>query len=132
MAEFLSVVWLRDALAGALIITIRGPFSCTLRRHHKLCSERCWTLTPQKLISKHENLVHSELQKVVSHVQRDDGDWIINTVMIEGHQVPFRYKRKKKYKSLKGARVNMTYYPTTDVVAGMEFEVMHVVRIRIG
>ena len=51
---------------------------------------------PQKLISKHENLVHSELQKVVSHVQRDDGDWIINTVMIEGHQVPFRYKRKKK------------------------------------
>ena len=87
---------------------------------------------PDKLTAKHENLVHSELQKVLSHVQREDGEWVVNTVMIEGCQVPFRYKRKKKYKNLKGARVNMTYYPSTDTVAGMDFEVMNVIRIRIG
>ena len=39
-------------------------------------------------------------------------------------------KRTKKYKSLQGARVNLTYYPTTDSVAGIDFEVMKVVRIR--
>lgn len=85
---------------------------------------------PEKLIERHADLVHSEMRKVVSHVQRDAGEWIINTVMTEGSDVPFRYKRKRMYRSLQGAFVNMTYYPATDLVAGIEVEIMHVVRIK--
>ena len=87
---------------------------------------------PDKLLKKHKNLVHSEMLKVTSHVQRQDDDWIINTLMIEGYDVPFKYKRQKAYKNIKGARVNLTYYPDVEVVAGMEFEVMKVVRIKIA
>jgi len=87
---------------------------------------------PDKLIKKHKKLVHSELLKVTSHVQRNDGDWIINTLMIEGYDVPFKYKRQKPYKNLKGQRVNLTYYPTVEMVAGLEFEIMNVVRIKIS
>jgi len=87
---------------------------------------------PDKLIKKHKKLVHSELLKVTSHVQRNDGDWIINTLMIEGYDVPFKYKRQKPYKNLKGQRVNLTYYPSVEVVAGLEFEIMNVVRIKIS
>jgi hypothetical protein len=85
---------------------------------------------PEKLLGRHESLVHSDMRKVVSHVQRESGDWILNTVLIEGQDVAFRYKRKKKYKSLVGASVNLTYYATTEQVAGVEIEVMKVVRIR--
>ena len=84
----------------------------------------------KKLIKKNPNLVHSEMQKVVSHVQRIKDSWVLNTVLIEGCDVPFKYKRKEQYKSLKGARVNITYYPGKEDIAGMEFEVMVVVRIR--
>ena len=87
---------------------------------------------PKKLIKKHQELTHSEMVKVVSHVQRDKDEWVMNTVMIEGCDIPFKYKRKKQYKSLKGARVNMTYYPTKEVVAGLEFEIMNVVRIKVA
>ena len=87
---------------------------------------------PDKLLKKHEKLVHSELLKVTSHVQREIGDWILNSIMIEGCDVPFKFKRKKAYKNIKGARVNLTYYPDIEVVAGMEFEVMNVVRIKIA
>lgn len=87
---------------------------------------------PQKLLKKNQNLTHSEMQKVVSHVQRDDDDWVINTVMIEGCDVPFKFKRKEHYKNLKGARVNLTYYPSSENVAGIPFEVMNVVRIKIA
>lgn len=87
---------------------------------------------PKKLVEKNRNLIHSELKKVVSHVQRDDGDWVLHTVMIEGCDVPFKFKRKGVYQSLKGARVNMTYYPEQEIVAGMAFEVMKVVRIKRG
>jgi len=85
-----------------------------------------------KLLKKHKNLVHSEMMKVTSHVQRDTPDWIINTVMVEGCSVPFKYKRKEKYNNLKGANINMTYYPATEMVAGIEMEVMNVVRIKIS
>lgn len=85
---------------------------------------------PKKLVERHPNLVHSDERKVVSHVQRDAGEWFINTVMAEGCEVPFRYKRKRKYKSLQGALVSMTYYPSTDMVAGIEVEIMSVVRIK--
>jgi hypothetical protein len=87
---------------------------------------------PDKLTKKHKKLVHSELMKVTSHVQRNDDDWIINTLMIEGYDVPFKYKRQKPYKNLKGQRVNLTYYPVVEVVAGLEFEIMNVVRVKIA
>lgn len=85
---------------------------------------------PEKLMERHADLVHSEQRKVVSHVQREAGQWIINTIMAEGCEVPFRYKRKQRYRSLQGALVNMTYYPATDIVAGIEIEIMTVVRIK--
>jgi hypothetical protein len=64
---------------------------------------------------------------VHSHVQRESGDWIINTLMLEGYDVPFKYKRKSAYKNLEGARVNLTYYSETKSVSGVEFETMKVV-----
>ena len=85
-----------------------------------------------KLLKKHKNLIHSEMVKVTSHVQRQSGDWLINTIMIEGYDVPFRFKRKKAYKNVTGARVNLTYYPSTEIVGGLELEVMNVVRIKIA
>lgn len=87
---------------------------------------------PDKLTKQHDKLVHSDDVKVTSHIQREEGEWFINTVMIEGVDVPFRYKRKKKYKDLTGARVNLTYYPDNLNVGGMEMEIMTVVRIRVA
>ena len=87
---------------------------------------------PKKLVDKNKNLTHSELMKVISHVQREQDDWILHTLMIEGCDVPFKFKRKGNYKSLKGARVNMTYYSQQETVAGMSFEMMKVVRIKRG
>lgn len=85
---------------------------------------------PVKLVKKHEELTHSDAVKVVSHVQRDKNEWILNTVMIEDCEVPFKFKRKQQYKNLIGARVNITYYASTEVVAGLDFEIMNVVRIK--
>lgn len=87
---------------------------------------------PKKLLQKHQQLVHSENRKVSSHVQRQQGEWFINTIMLDGCDTPFRYKRKQRYKNLQGARVNLTYYPDQQMVAGMPFEIMTVVRIRIA
>ena len=85
-----------------------------------------------KLLKKHDNLIHSEMLKVTSHVQREAGEWKINTIMVEGYNIPFKFKRKRAYKNTKGARVNMTYYPAIETVAGIEVEVMNVVRIKIS
>lgn len=68
--------------------------------------------------------------KVTSHVQRESGDWFLNTLMLEGYTIAFKYNRKKLYRNLEGASVNLTYYPDTENVAGMDFEYMKVVRIR--
>jgi hypothetical protein len=87
---------------------------------------------PKKLLKKHQDLIQSDGLKVVSHVQREVGDWFLNILMLEGYEVPFKYKRTKRYKNLKGQRVNLTYYPDTETVAGMEFEIMKVVRIKIA
>ena len=84
----------------------------------------------KKLLKKHGQLNQLDGVKVESHVQRDKDDWVINTVMLDGYDVPFKYERKKAYKSLKGAQVNLTFYAETESVAGMAFEVMSVVRIR--
>jgi hypothetical protein len=88
--------------------------------------------SPEKLLKSHDQLTHSEMMKVESHVQRKQGDWILNTLMIEGYDVAFKYKRKKLYKNLKGQRINLTYYPMTETVAGMEFEIMNVVRVKVS
>lgn len=85
-----------------------------------------------KLLNKNPALTHSEMLKVTSYVQREADDWIINSVMVENIDVPFKYKRKKRYKNLTGAYVNMTYYPHTEIIAGLAFETMKVVRIRIA
>jgi len=85
-----------------------------------------------KLLKRHKELTHSDMQKVTSHVQRRTGDWIINTLMIEGCSSPFKFKRKDSYRDLKGARVNLTYYPDIETVSGFELEVMNVVRVRIA
>ena len=87
---------------------------------------------PEKILKKHKETIHSEMKKVASHTQRKQDEWIINSLMIEGCEVPFKYKRKKPYKDLKGQRVNLTYYATTEMVAGIAFEVMKVVRIKIS
>lgn len=84
----------------------------------------------KKLLKKHQQLNQMDMATVVSHVQRESDDWVLNTIMLEGHDVPFKYSRKERYKSLKGARVNLTFYAETQEVAGIEFEVMKVVRIR--
>ena len=88
---------------------------------------------PDKLIKKHHKLIHSDHQRIISHTQREKGDWFINSLMIEGCDVPFKYKRQQKYKQLsKGQRVNLTYYPEKKIVAGLEFEYMKVVRIKVS
>lgn len=87
---------------------------------------------PEKLIKKHEELTHSDMMKVTSHVQRAKDGWFLNTLMIDGCEVPFKYKRKKKYKNLEGQRVNLTYYANTENVAGMNMEIMSVVRIKVS
>ena len=84
----------------------------------------------KKLLKKNSELNQLDAAKVSSHVQRESGDWFVNTLMLEGYPIAFKYNRKKLYKNLKGASVNLTYYPETEQVAGMDFEYMKVVRIR--
>ena len=86
----------------------------------------------QKLVKKHDKLIHSENMKVISHVQRENDDWIINTLMLDNIHVPFKYKRKKLYQSLQGQRVNITYYPEAETIAGFSIEVMSVVRVKVS
>ena len=83
-----------------------------------------------KLLKKNAQLNHLDAAKVTSHVQREKGDWFVNTLMLEGYTVPFKYNRKQLYKNLEGASVNLTYYPHTEQVGGIDFEYMKVVRIR--
>ncbi len=85
-----------------------------------------------KLLDEHQQLVHSENIKVISHVQREAEDWILNTLMLEDVDVAFKYKRKKRYKSLTGQRVNITYYPDNESIAGFDIEIMKIVHIKIS
>ncbi len=86
----------------------------------------------KQLTDRHENLTHTENIKVVSHVQRELEEWFLNTLMLENIDVPFKYKRKKLYKSLQGQRVNITYYPENEKVAGFDIEIMKIVRIKVA
>lgn len=83
-----------------------------------------------KLVAKYSQLIHSDGLTVSSHTQREEGEWIQHSLMINGYNVPFKFKRKSKYKSLAGAKVNMTYYIDIVTIAGLEFETMKVVRIK--
>ncbi len=83
-----------------------------------------------KLLEKNRQLNQLDMARVVSHVQREKDGWVLNTVMLDGYDVPFRYSRKKLYRSLQGARVNLTYYPQLEQVGGLDVEIMKVVRIR--
>jgi hypothetical protein len=97
------------------------------------CIQCYWYLVMsdvKKLLKKHGQLNQLDMVKVVSHVQRDKDDWVLNTIMLEGYDVPFQYSRKTAYRSLQGGRVNLTFYPETKSVAGVDFEIMNVVRIR--
>ncbi|MBJ7556477.1 hypothetical protein [Marinomonas spartinae] len=85
---------------------------------------------PKNLLQQNDKLVHSDALKVKSHVQRPQEDWVLHTLMIEGYDVPFRFKRQGKYRTLRGSRVNLTYYPTQEVVAGISMEIMKVVRVK--
>jgi hypothetical protein len=88
--------------------------------------------TVKDLLKAHEKLVHSENVTVISHVQREQDEWFINTLMIKDCDTPFKYKRKKAYKSLTKQQVNMTYYMSVEMIAGFEIEVMSIVRIKIA
>ena len=84
----------------------------------------------KKLLTKHQQLNQLDMAKVTSHVQRKKDDWVLNTIILEGYDVPFQYTRRKVYKSLAGGCVNLTFYPVSKSVAGVDFEIMKVVRIR--
>ncbi len=88
--------------------------------------------TSKKLIEKHDKLTHTDNINVVSHVQRELDDWYLNTLMLDNIDVPFKYKRKKTYKSLKGQRVNITYYADNETIAGFDIEVMRIIRLKIS
>lgn len=87
---------------------------------------------PKKLVKKPDPMIQSDGLKVISHVQRKQQEWILHTLMCEGIDVPFKFKRPKKYQNLKGAKVNLSYYPATEIIAGMEMEIMKVSRITRG
>ncbi|NMH64031.1 hypothetical protein [Shewanella salipaludis] len=86
--------------------------------------------TVKKMLAAHEHLLHMEDAMVTSHTQRESGEWVQHTLMLQGYDVPFKFRRVKKYKSLQGQRVSLVYYPETTSVAGIELEIMQVVRIK--
>jgi hypothetical protein len=82
------------------------------------------------MLQKHNQPVHCELMQVASHVQRFNGECILNTLIMDGYDCPFKYCRKYKYQNLKGKEVELSYYPTVEVIAGFEVEIMKVVQIK--
>ena len=72
------------------------------------------------MIAKHQKLNQLYIVNVMSHVQREKDEWVLNTIMLEEYDVPFQYSRRKVYKNLAGARVNLTYYPETKSNAGVD------------
>lgn len=83
-----------------------------------------------KLLKEHDKLNQLDDAKVTSHVQRKQEDWFLNTLLLDGYDVPFRYRRRKRYKNLEGARVNLTYYSEVTEVGGIGLETMKIVRLR--
>lgn len=88
------------------------------------------TLVENRL-QQHDQLVHGELMQVASHVQRFNGECMINTLMMDGYDSPFKYGRKNKCRNLKGKQVDLSYYPSTEVIADFEMKIMKVVQIKV-
>ncbi len=82
------------------------------------------------LHQKQPQLLEALEQKVVSHTQRNEPDWVVHTLMLEGCDSPFQFRRPRGYRSLVGARVNLSYYIETQELAGEAFQIMRVVRVR--
>ncbi|MGL4835142.1 MAG: hypothetical protein ACRCXH_12080, partial [Shewanella sp.] len=61
----------------------------------------------KKMLANHERLIHSDGVTVLSHTQREKGDWVQHTVMVENCDVPFKFRRVKKYKSLQGQKISV-------------------------
>ena len=80
---------------------------------------------PKILLERHGELIQSEGVTVVSHIQRQVGEWVVQTLMIKDCDVPFQ-----RFKSLLDHKVNLIYYPAKEVVGGFEIEIMQVVRVR--
>lgn len=80
---------------------------------------------------KRNQLVHCELMQVNSHVQRFNGECMLNTLMMNGFDCPFKYCRKYKYRNLTGKQVELSYYPAIEVIAGFEVDIMKVVQIKV-
>lgn len=81
-------------------------------------------------------LVETKLQKhklmqVASHVQRFNGESMINTLMIDGYDCPFKYGRNNKSRNLKGKQVDLSCYPSIEVIADFEINIMKVVQIKV-
>jgi len=85
------------------------------------------------IMSQHQNSqpIHSDVMEVKSHVQRFDGEHILNTIMVDGYDCPFQYHRDFKYKSLAGKQIDVSYYPTLATIAGFEMEIMKVVHLKV-
>lgn len=81
-------------------------------------------------LQQDNQLVHCQLMQVTSHVQRFNGECILNTLMVDGYNCPFKYCRKYKYQSLTGKQVDLAYYPTVEVIAGLEVDIMKVVQVK--
>ncbi|WP_394176186.1 hypothetical protein [Thalassotalea litorea] len=84
----------------------------------------------KQMLEKHHSLNQLDDATVTSHVQREDGEWVLNTLMVQDYTVAFKYRRKKMYQSLVGQKVNITFYRATETVATIEFEYMKVTRIK--
>lgn len=82
-------------------------------------------------LQKHNQQIHCELMQVTSHVQRFNGEYMLNTLTMDGYDCPFKYSRKDKYRNLKGKRVDLSFYPSIEVIAGFEVEIMKVVHIKV-
>jgi hypothetical protein len=83
------------------------------------------------MLQKHNQPVRCELMQVASHVQRFNGECMLNTLIMDGYDCPFKYCRKYKYQNLKGKRVALSYYPTIEIIAGFEVGIMKVVQIKV-
>lgn len=55
----------------------------------------------KKLLAENDQLIHSKMKKVESHVQRKVGDWFHNTVLIEESDVPLNINAKRNINHLK-------------------------------
>ncbi len=82
-------------------------------------------------LQQDNHLVQCQLMQVNSHVQRFNGECILNTLMVDGYDCPFKYCRQYKYQSLTGKQVDLAYYPTVEVIAGLEVDIMKVVRVKV-